>query len=176
MTTNGVFPFLTTTNYFRHYYLKPFNRDYRGGRSLKKRDHFRDAFYHFDAHRVAQMTKYDVDKLLLNDGIIRNRGKITGAITNAQAFVKIQKEVGSFSDFMWSYTKGIPIQNQYNQVNELPQTTSLAEQMSNDLKKRGFKYLGKITMYAHMQAVGMVNDHVVDCFRHKEVAILSPNS
>lgn len=143
---------------------------------LKKRDHFRDAFYHFDAHRVAQMTKYDVDKLLLNDGIIRNRGKITGAITNAQAFVKIQKEVGSFSDFMWSYTKGIPIQNQYNQVNELPQTTSLAEQMSNDLKKRGFKYLGKITMYAHMQAVGMVNDHVVDCFRHKEVAILSPNS
>ena len=143
---------------------------------LKKREHFREAFHNFDVKRVAQMTDYDVDILLQNKGIIRNRGKITGAIANARAFIEIQKKVGSFSDFMWSYTDGVPIQNQFEQTRELPQTTALAEQMSNDLKKRGFKYIGKITMYAHMQAVGMVNDHVLDCFRHKEVAALSPNN
>lgn len=143
---------------------------------LKKRENFREAFHHFDAKRVAQMTDYDVDKLLLNKGIIRNRGKITGAIANARTFIEIQKEVGSFSAFMWSYTNGIPIQNSFEQTHELPQTSALAIQMSNDLKKRGFKYIGKITMYAHMQAVGMVNDHVMDCFRHAEVATLSPNN
>lgn len=143
---------------------------------LKKREHFREAFHNFDVKRVAQMTDYDVDILLQNKGIIRNRGKITGAIANARAFIEIQKTVGSFSDFMWSYTNGVPIQNQFEQTRELPQTTALAEQMSNDLKKRGFKYIGKITMYAHMQAVGMVNDHMIDCFRHKEVAALSPNN
>ena len=143
---------------------------------LKKREHFREAFHDFDVNRVAQMTNYDVDILLQNKGSIRNRGKITGAIANARAFIEIQKVVGSFSDFMWSYTNGVPIQNCFEQTHELPQTTALAEQMSKDLKKRGFKYIGKITMYAHMQAVGMVNDHVVDCFRHREVAALSPNN
>lgn len=143
---------------------------------LKKREHFREAFHDFDVKRVAQMTDYDVDILLQNKGIIRNRGKIRGAIANARAFIEIQKTVGSFSDFMWSYTNGVPIQNQFEQTRELPQTTALAELMSNDLKKRGFKYIGKITMYAHMQAVGMVNDHLVDCFRHKEVAALSPSN
>ncbi len=143
---------------------------------LKKREHFREAFHDFDVKQVARMTNYDVDILLQNKGIIRNRGKIRGAIANARAFIEIQKTVGSFSDFMWSYTNGVPIQNQFEQTRELPQTTALAELMSNDLKKRGFKYIGKITMYAHMQAVGMVNDHLVDCFRHKEVAALSPNN
>ena len=142
---------------------------------LKKREDFREAFYNFDVKKVAQMTDYDVDVLLQNKGIIRNRGKIKGAIANAQAFIYIQKEVGSFSDFMWSYTNGEPIQNQFEQPREIPQTTPLAERMSQDLKKRGFKYIGKITMYAHMQAVGMVNDHLVDCFRHKAIAGLSPN-
>ena len=139
---------------------------------LQKRDNFRKAFYGFDVNRIAQMTTYDADGLMQDKGIIRNRGKINAAISNAQSFIKIQKEVGSFSDFMWAYTNGIPIQNQYTQTKELPQTTSLAIQMSHDLRKRGFKYIGKITMYAHMQAVGMVNDHVVDCFRHKEVTSL----
>ena len=143
---------------------------------LKKREHFREAFHDFDIEKVAQMTVYDEDILLQNKGIIRNRGKIKGAIANAQAFINIQKEVGSFSNFMWSYTNGVPIQNQFDQTKEIPQTTALATQMSLDLKKRGFKYIGKITMYSHMQAVGMVNDHVVDCFRHREVAALSPNS
>lgn len=142
---------------------------------LKKREHFREAFYDFDIHRVAQLTDYDVEKLLLNKGIIRNRGKITGAIANARAFIEIQKEVGSFSEYMWSFTEGVPIQNRFEQTHQLPQTTALAIEMSNALKKRGFKYIGKITMYAHMQAVGMVNDHVLDCFRHNEIAALSPN-
>lgn len=143
---------------------------------LKKREHFREAFHDFDTYRVAQLTDYDVEKLLLNKGIIRNRGKITGAIANARAFIEIQKEVGSFSDYMWSFTNGAPIQNRFEQTHQIPQTTALATQMSNDLKKRGFKYIGKITMYAHMQAVGMVNDHVIDCFRHNKVAALSPNN
>ena len=143
---------------------------------LKKREHFREAFHDFDTYRVAQLTDYDVEKLLLNKGIIRNRGKITGAIANARAFIEIQKEVGSFSDYMWSFTNGAPIQNRFEQTHQIPQTTALATQMSNDLKKRGFKYIEKITMYAHMQAVGMVNDHVIDCFRHNKVAALSPNN
>jgi len=156
--------------------LKTFQAGLSWWAILKKREHFRKAFFDFDVHRVAQLTDYDVDNLMLDKGIIRNRGKITGAIANARSFIEIQKQVGSFSDFMWSYTKGIPIQNSYSQTHELPQTTDLAIQMSNDLKKRGFKYIGKITMYANMQAVGMVNDHVVDCFKHREVAALSPNS
>ena len=143
---------------------------------LKKREHFREAFHGFDIHRVAQLTDYDVEKLLLNKGIIRNKGKISAAITNARAFIEIQKEVGSFNEYMWSFTNGVAIQNKYEQTHEIPQTTALAIQMSNDLKKRGFKYIGEITMYAHMQAVGMINDHVVDCFRHNEIAALSPNN
>ena len=139
---------------------------------LQKRDNFRKAFYGFDVNRIAQMTTYEVDGLMQDKGIIRNRGKINAAITNAQAYIKIQKKVGCFSDFMWSYTNGEPIQNSYTQTKELPQTTPLAIQMSHDLKQLGFKYIGKITMYAHMQAVGMVNDHVIDCFRHKEVSTL----
>jgi DNA-3-methyladenine glycosylase I len=143
---------------------------------LQKRANFRRAFHGFNPKKVAQMTPYDVDMLLQNKGIIRNRGKIKAAITNAQLFVQLQQEVGSFSDFMWSYTAGKPIQNAYQQTKEIPQTTKLAIQMSSDLKKRGFKYIGKITMYAHMQAVGMVNDHVVDCFRHKDIASLGVNN
>lgn len=143
---------------------------------LKKREHFREAFCDFDTHQIAQLTDYDVEKLLQNKGIIRNRGKITGAIANARAFIEIQKEVGSFSDYMWSFTNGMSIQHTFEQTHQIPQTTALAIQMSNDLKKRGFKYIGKITMYAHMQAVGMVNDHVIDCFRHTETAALNPNN
>lgn len=140
---------------------------------LKKRSNFRKAFYDFDPVRVAQMNHYDVEQLLKNKGIVRNLGKIRGAISNAQSFLNIQKEVGSFSDFMWSYTDGVPIQHTFNHTKELPKTTVLANQMSRDLKKRGFKYIGEVTMYAHMQAVGMVNDHVVDCFRHRELGNFS---
>jgi DNA-3-methyladenine glycosylase I len=119
------------------------------------------------------MSAYDIDELMQDKGIISNRRKINAAISNAQSFIQIQKDVGCFSDFIWSYTNGVPIQNSYTQTKELPKTTLVATQMSHDLKKRGFKYMEKITMNAHMQAVGMVNDHVVDCFRHNEVSNLS---
>lgn len=160
---------------FETFLLETFQAGLSWWAVLKKREHFREAFHDFNVARVAEMTDYDVEKLLQNKGIIRNRGKITGAIANARVFMEIQKEVGSFCDFMWSYTNGVPIQNKYEQTHQIPQTTKLATLMSNDLKKRGFKYIGKITMYAHMQAVGMVNDHVVDCFKHSEIAALSPN-
>lgn len=160
---------------FETFLLETFQAGLSWWAVLKKREHFREAFHDFNVARVAEMTDYDVEKLLQNKGIIRNRGKITGAIANARVFMEIQKEVGSFCDFMWSYTNGVPIQNKYEQTHQIPQTTELATLMSNDLKKRGFKYIGKITMYAHMQAVGMVNDHVVDCFKHSEIAALSPN-
>tara|TARA_A100001011_G_scaffold203499_1_gene211836 strand:+ start:2535 stop:3119 length:585 start_codon:yes stop_codon:yes gene_type:complete len=160
---------------FEAFLLETFQAGLSWWAVLKKREHFREAFHDFNVARVAEMTDYDVEKLLQNKGIIRNRGKITGAIANARVFMEIQKEVGSFCDFMWSYTNGVPIQNKYEQTHQIPQTTKLATLMSNDLKKRGFKYIGKITMYAHMQAVGMVNDHVVDCFKHSEIAALSPN-
>ena len=160
---------------FEAFLLETFQAGLSWWAVLKKREHFREAFHDFNVVRVAEITDYDVEKLLQNKGIIRNRGKITGAIANARAFMEIQKEVGSFCDFMWSYTNGVPIQNKYEQTHQIPQTTKLATLMSNDLKKRGFKYIGKITMYSHMQAVGMVNDHVVDCFKHSEIAALSPN-
>lgn len=160
---------------FETFLLETFQAGLSWWAVLKKREHFREAFHDFNVARLAEMTDYDVEKLLQNKGIIRNRGKITGAIANARVFMEIQKEVGSFCDFMWSYTNGVPIQNKYEQTHQIPQTTELATLMSNDLKKRGFKYIGKITMYAHMQAVGMVNDHVVDCFKHSEIAALSPN-
>ena len=160
---------------FEAFLLETFQAGLSWWAVLKKREHFREAFHDFNVARVAEMTDYDVEKLLQNKGIIRNRGKITGAIANARAFMEIQKQVGSFCDCMWSYTNGVPIQNKYEQTHQIPQTTKLATLMSNDLKKRGFKYIGKITMYAHMQAVGMVNDHVVDCFKHSEIAALSPN-
>ena len=160
---------------FEAFLLETFQAGLSWWAVLKKREHFREAFHDFNVARVAEITDYDVEKLLQNKGIIRNRGKITGAIANARVFMEIQKEVGSFCDFMWSYTNGVPIQNKYEQTHQIPQTTKLATLMSNDLKKRGFKYIGKITMYAHMQAVGMVNDHVVDCFKHSEIAALSPN-
>lgn len=160
---------------FETFLLETFQAGLSWWAVLKKREHFREAFHDFNVVRVAEITDYDVEKLLQNKGIIRNRGKITGAIANARVFMEIQKEVGSFCDFMWSYTNGVPIQNKYEQTHQIPQTTKLATLMSNDLKKRGFKYIGKITMYAHMQAVGMVNDHVVDCFKHSEIAALSPN-
>ena len=160
---------------FEAFLLETFQAGLSWWAVLKKREHFREAFHDFNVARVAEITDYDVEKLLQNKGIIRNRGKITGAIANARAFMEIQKEVVSFCDFIWSYTNGVPIQNKYEQTHQIPQTTKLATLMSNDLKKRGFKYIGKITMYAHMQAVGMVNDHVVDCFKHSEIAALSPN-
>ncbi|MGL2962909.1 DNA-3-methyladenine glycosylase I [Flavobacterium sp. RSB2_4_14] len=134
---------------------------------LKKRENFRKAFLNFDYHQIAFFDDYEVEKLMKDAGIIRNTLKIKSAINNAKAFIKIQEEYGSFSKFIWNYVDGKPIVNHFNSLSEIPAYTPLAEKISKDLKKRGFKFIGPTTMYAHMQATGMVNDHVVDCWKRK---------
>ncbi len=139
---------------------------------LNKREDYLKAFKNFVPQKVAKMTQTDIDKLLQNPNIIRNRLKIASTITNAQAFLKIQNEFGSFSNYMWQWVNHKPIVNKHKDKSSVPATTELAVAMAKDLKKRGFKFLGPTVWYAHMQAVGMVNDHTTDCFRHKEVTKL----
>ena len=136
---------------------------------LKKRDGYRKAFAHFDVEQVARFDEQKVQQLLSNAAIIRNEIKIRSAINNAQRFIEIQKEFGSFSDYIWRFVDGKPIQNQWTQMNQVPANTDISDQLSKDLKQRGFKFLGSITVYAHMQATGLVNDHLVSCFRHEQI-------
>lgn len=131
---------------------------------LKKRENFRKAFADFNVEKVAKFDEAKIDELVQNEGIIRHRGKISSAINNAKLFIEIQKEFGSFSDFIWKYVDGKPIINNWNSIKEVPATTEISDQIAKDLKKRGFKFFGSTTIYAHMQAVGMVNDHTTDCF------------
>ena len=138
---------------------------------LKKREHFRIAFDHFNYKKIANYTEDKYEELLHNPGIIRNKLKIKATITNAQAFMRIQEEFGSFSKYIWSFVNGKPIINNYKTLKEVPATTALSDVISKDLKKRGFKFVGSTVVYAHMQATGMVNDHITDCFRHREVMI-----
>lgn len=135
---------------------------------LKKREGYRAAFADFDPTRVAKFTDKHVDKLMGNAGIIRNKLKIQAAITNAKAFLAVQKEFGSFNKYAWNFVGGKSIINKRRPGN-IPATTPESDAFSRDLKKRGFKFVGSTVIYAHMQAIGMVNDHVVDCFRYKEV-------
>ena len=136
---------------------------------LKKREGYRNAFLDFDPHMVARLDDAHVEQLLNDEGIIRNRLKIQSTIKNARAFLAIQEEFGSFSAYMWNWVDNAPIQNTWKSHTEVPATTDLSIAMSKDLKKRGFGFLGPTVWYAHMQAVGMVNDHVTSCFRHKEI-------
>lgn len=130
---------------------------------LKKRENFRKAFDNFDYVKIANYSKVKIQSLLEDKGIIRNRLKIKAAISNAQAFIKIQQEFGSFSTFIWSYVDGKPVVNAFKSIDEVPATTPLSDKISSDLKKRGFKFVGSTILYAHMQATGMVNDHVIGC-------------
>lgn len=136
---------------------------------LKKRAAYRKAFANFDPHKVARFTDNKLENLLLNPGIIRNRLKVYSARTNAKLFIEIQKEFGSFSDYIWNYVDHQVIQNKWRSLTEVPATTDISDTISKDLKKRGFKFVGSTIMYAYMQSVGMVNDHVVECFRYKEL-------
>jgi DNA-3-methyladenine glycosylase I len=136
---------------------------------LRKRAAYRRAFARFDARKVAAFGPADVRRLLADAGIVRNRLKISAAIDNAQAFLALQKEHGSFDRFAWSFVSGAPIQNRRRTLKEVPAQTPEAEAFSRALKQRGFRFVGPTIMYAFMQAVGMVNDHVVDCFRHREL-------
>ena len=133
---------------------------------LNKRENFRKAFDNFDYKKIAKYPESKYVSLLLDAGIIRNKLKIRSAITNAQLFMDVQQEFGSFSKFIWSYVDGKPIINEFHKRAEVPATTSLSDQISKDLKKRGFKFVGSTVMYAYMQAVGLVNDHTTDCFKY----------
>jgi len=136
---------------------------------LRKRENFRKAFDNFDYKKIVNYNQKKIDSLLEDAGIIRNKLKIKATISNAQAFIDIQKEFGSFSHYIWAFTNGKPIKNKVKNYKEAPPTTALSDTISKDLKKRGFKFVGSTVIYAHMQATGMVNDHEVNCFRYEEV-------
>jgi len=136
---------------------------------LKKREGYRKAFDDFDARKIAKYSKIDISRLLHDSGIIRNRLKIGATITNARAFLQLQKEAGSFDNYIWQFVHGKPIQNLWEKITDIPSNTTESDAMSKDLKRRGFKFVGTTICYAFMQAVGMVNDHVVDCFRYQEL-------
>jgi DNA-3-methyladenine glycosylase I len=139
---------------------------------LNKRSGYRKHFAEFDAEKVARFTKKRTEKILLDPAIVRNRLKVESAVLNAKAFLRVQEEFGSFCEYIWGFVDGRPIQNKIRKDNETPVTSPESDALSKDLKKRGFKFVGSTIMYAHMQATGMVNDHVVSCFRHKPCADL----
>lgn len=141
---------------------------------LKKRENYRKAFHAFDCERIAKYTETDVARLLSDSGIVRNRLKIESAIKNARAVLDIQEEFGSLDSYLWRYVDGIPKQNAWKSMVELPVKTELSDMMSKDLKRRGCNFVGSTICYAFMQAVGIVNDHITDCFRYKEIKRL-PN-
>jgi DNA-3-methyladenine glycosylase I len=136
---------------------------------LRKRENFRSAFENFDYRKVAQFSEAKVETLMQDSGIIRNAAKIRAAVTNAQAFMKVQEEFGSFSKYIWDFVDDNPLQPDRQNLAAVPATTPLSEALSKDLKERGFKFVGPTVVYAHMQATGMVNDHITQCFRHSEV-------
>ena len=136
---------------------------------LRKRVAYRKAFAGFDPEAVARFDRAKVARLLANEGIVRNRLKVESAITNARAFLKVQEEFGSFDAYQWRFVGGLPIRNAWKRIREIPASTPVSDAMSRDLKHRGFRFVGSTICYAHMQAVGMVNDHTVDCFRWREL-------
>ena len=136
---------------------------------LNKRENFRRAFAGFDPQKVASFTEQDVKRLLSNPGIIRNRRKIEAAINNARVYLAIQKEFGSFDRFIWSFVDFKPVDNHVLSSDSLPTTSSLAKQISTELRKRGTTFVGPVIIYSYMQAIGMVNDHEVECFRYREI-------
>jgi len=137
---------------------------------LKKRENYRVAFDNFDAEKIARYGDKKIGQLLANPGIIRNRLKIQATIQNAKAFLKVQEEFGSFDVYLWRFVDGKPIINHRRSMKEVPARTAISDAMSKDLLKRGFKFVGSTICYANMQAIGMVNDHLVSCFRHKEIS------
>jgi len=140
---------------------------------LRKRDAYRKAFAEFNPDKVARFTKKRIEKLLENPGIIRNRLKVEAAVNNAGRFLEIQQEFGSFCDYIWGFVDGRPKVNKWRRLEQLPATSPESDALSKDLKQRGFKFVGSTIIYAHMQATGLVNDHLVHCFRYKECARLA---
>ena len=136
---------------------------------LKKRENYRKAYDNFNPKKVSKYNDTKQQELLLNEGIVRNRLKVAASVTNAKAFIAVQKEFGGFDKYIWGFVGGKAMQNRWESLEALPATTKESETMSKDLKKRGFKFVGSTICYAFMQATGMVNDHTTDCYRHKEL-------
>lgn len=136
---------------------------------LRKRENFRQAFDNFDYKKIAKYGEDKIQSLLENEGIVRNKLKVRATVTNAQAFIKIQEEFGSFTDYIWGFVNNEPINEKRKSIKEVPATTDISDKLSKDLKKRGFKFVGSTVVYAHLQATGLFNDHTIDCFRHSEV-------
>lgn len=157
-------PIYDDKTFFEFLVLESFQAGLSWYTILKKRENFRTAFANFDIEKVANFNENKIEELLQNEGIIRHRGKIAAAINNAKLFVEIQKEHESFSNFIWKYVQNKPIVNNWNSIKEVPATTEVSDLIAKDLKKRGFKFFGSTTIYAFMQATGMVNDHTKDCF------------
>lgn len=139
---------------------------------LNKRDGYRKNFADFDAEKVARFTKRRIDRMLEDPGIVRNRQKVESAVSNARAFLEVREEFGSFSNYVWRFVDGRPIRNRFRSMADIPATSPESDALSKDLKSRGFRFVGSTIVYAHMQATGMVNDHVVSCFRHRPCAQL----
>ena len=136
---------------------------------LRKRENFRSTFDNFDYKKIATYNNTKIESLLLDAGIIRNKLKVNATVTNAQAFMKVQEEFGSFSKYIWAFVGGKPIKNEFKDYRDTPANTPLSDTFSKDLKKRGFKFVGSTVVYAFMQATGLVNDHEISCFRYNEV-------
>jgi len=136
---------------------------------LKKREGYRKTFADFDPQKVARFTEARIEKILQDPGIVRNRLKVRGAVNNAKRFLEVQKEFGNFDRYIWSFVNGKPIVNKWKTLNEILPTTKESDALSKDLIKRGFKFVGSTVMYAHMQACGLVNDHLIDCWRYNRV-------
>lgn len=136
---------------------------------LKKRDNYRQAFHDFDAARIACYDQKEIDRLMQDDGIVRNRLKIESTIKNAKGFLQIREEFSSFTDYLWRYVDGKQIVNKWEKLSDIPARTKLSDQLSKELKKRGFNFVGPTICYAYMQSIGMVNDHITDCFRYREI-------
>jgi len=136
---------------------------------LNRREGYREAFAGFDPVKVARFGEADFDRLIQDTGIIRNKLKIRAAMSNAKIFLSIQKEFGTFDEYIWGFVGGKPIVNEWNSMAEIPATSKESDELSSDMKKRGFKFVGSTILYAHMQAVGMVNDHEIECFRYNQV-------
>jgi len=137
---------------------------------LGKREAYRSAFANFDPERVARYSEKDIERLLLDPGLIRNRRKLEAAVTNARTFLAIQDQHGSFDDWIWHFTVGRPITNHWQTLSEIPARTELSDLISSEMRRAGFSFVGSVTIYAHLQAIGIVNDHLVSCFRHGQIA------
>ena len=162
-------PFHDDRQWFEFLTLETFQAGLSWYTILVKRENFREAFDNFQPEIIAKYDEEKVAELLGNAGIVRNRLKVRATISNAQTFLKIQSEYGSFDQYIWQFVDGKPIQNKWKNMSDVPATTPLSDQLSKTLKKQGFKFVGSTVVYAFMQATGMVNDHVVDCFRYREV-------